>query len=118
MRQVGTVLPELVAKNVKSFFRLARTGDNSEGPIGNFLFAGVPFVSPGEENSSSQTAPHHAVDVPAQHLGLLFLGMANRVHAEFAQNKRALFAQILKTQKIFFEVALIVQIKDEEIGRA
>ena len=39
--------------------------------------------------------------------------MANRVHAELAENERPFFGQILQTQQILFEVALIVQINVE-----
>src|SRR5690349_14818770 len=43
--------------------------------------------------------------------------MANRVHAELAEDERALFGQILQPQKVTLEVALIVEInvKTKEI---
>ena len=39
--------------------------------------------------------------------------MANRVHAELAENERPFLGQVLQTQQILFELVLIVQINVE-----
>src|SRR3981081_2098192 len=103
MRRAGTIPAEVVAQNVKRFFGLARARDNSKGPIGNFLIARVPFVGPGKEDGSSEAAAHDAVNVPAEHLGLLFLRMPDGVHAELTENERTFFRQILPTHKGLFQ---------------
>ena len=45
--------------------------DESKRPIGDFLLAGVPFVGPGKKDGAGESAFHHAVDMPAEHFGLL-----------------------------------------------
>ena len=99
------------AKN--DLFGRAIAPNESERPVGDLLFAGVPFVGPGEKNRSGQTAAHDAVDVPAEHFGLLVFAVANRVHPEFAEHERFFFRQILQSQQILFEIALVVQVNVE-----
>jgi len=60
------------------------------------MAAGEPFIRPRKKNRSRQTAFHNAVDVPAEHFGLLLLRVADRVHAEFTENKRMLAREILQ----------------------
>ena len=80
---------------VERLLRLALTRDEAKRPVRNFLAAREPFVRPGEKNRSGKTAFHHAVDVPAEHFGLLVLGMPDRVHAEFTEDERMLAGEIL-----------------------
>src|SRR4051812_20558341 len=82
MRRSRIVSSELFLNRVERLLRLALPRDEAECPVRNFLAAGEPFVRPGEKNCSGKTAFHHAVDMPAEHLGLLLLGMPDRVHAE------------------------------------
>ena len=84
MRQRGIILAEFFSQCVERFFWLPLTGDNAERPIGYFIAASEPFVSPGKQNRSRQPALRHTFDVPAKHLGLLVLRVANRVHPELA----------------------------------
>ncbi len=51
--------------------------------------------------------------MPAEHLGLLFLRVANRIHPELAQHERLFLGQVLQAKEIFFEVALVVQVDIE-----
>src|SRR5215831_7397238 len=98
MRRRQIVSSELFLNRVERLLRLALARDDAERPVGNLLAAGEPFVRPGEKNRSGKTAFHHAVDVPAKHFRLLLLRMPDRVHAEFAQDKRMLASEILQPQ--------------------
>src|SRR5580765_4831456 len=99
MRKNGVVLPELFAQGMKRFFWLPIARDKSERPISDLLFAGVPFVGPGKENGASESTFDHAIDMPAQHFGLLILAVSDCVHSEFAQDERTLFDEVLREQK-------------------
>src|ERR1700688_3645303 len=44
---------------------------------------------------------------------ILPLRMPDRGHAEFAQNERPFFSQILQSQQVFLKVALVVQVNVE-----
>ena len=96
MRQRCIILPKLGAQSKECLLRLAPPGHDSKRPIGDLLIAGEPFVRPGKKNRPGKTALYHAIDVPAEHFSLLFLRMPDRVHAEFPEDKRALFSQILQ----------------------
>src|SRR5256714_4478752 len=113
MRKSGVILTELVAQKEKGFLRFALARDQTERPIVDFLAAGKPFVGPGEENGPGQSAFDHAVDVPAEHLGLLVLAVADRVHPELAENERTILGEILETQEVTLERVLIVQVNVE-----
>src|SRR2546423_11538979 len=113
MRKRRVVPAEFVPEKEKRFFWFAFARDKTERPIADLLAAGEPFVGPGEENRPGEPALHHAVDVPAEHLGLLVLGVANRVHPEFAENERAIFGKILEAQQITLEGVLIMQVNVE-----
>ena len=97
--EVRRRLARVFAQGKKDFFWLPIARDKSECPISDFLFAGVPFIGPGKENGASESAFHHAVDMPAEHFGLLIFAVSNCVHPEFAQNERPLFDEILQTQR-------------------
>src|SRR5215510_13857005 len=118
MRRSRIVSSELFLNREERLLRLALARDDAECPVRNFLAAGEPFVRPSEKNRSGKTAFYHAVDVPAEHFRLLLLRMADRVHAEFAQDKRMLAGKILQPQQIPFEIALVVKInvKARKIG--
>src|SRR5262249_34259122 len=98
---------------MERLFRPALARDDAKRPIRNFLPAGEPFVRPGEKNRSSQTALHHAVDMPAKHFGLLLLRMPDRVHPEFSEDERMFAREILQSEQIALEIALIVKINIE-----
>src|SRR5262245_35293293 len=98
MRGSRTVSTDLFLNRVKRLFRFAFARDDTESPVRNFLPARVPFVRPGEKNRSGQAAFYHAVDVPAEHLRLLLLRMPDRVHTEFAEDKRMLAGEILQSR--------------------
>src|SRR5438034_9665085 len=110
MRKNGVVLPELFAQGMKGFFWLPITRHKSECPISDLLFAGVPFIGPGKENGASESTFDHAIDMPAQHFGLLVLAVPDRVHPEFAKDERTIFDQILQTKEIAIEIALLMKI--------
>src|SRR2546422_11692363 len=95
VRKNGIVLPEFLAQSMERLFWLPIARDKPKCPIGNLLFAGVPFVGPGKENCASESTFDHAVDVPAQHFGLLILTVPDRVHPEFAEDERTIFGEIL-----------------------
>src|SRR5207237_8383986 len=79
----------------------------------HFVTAGKPFVRPGKQNRPGQPTFCDAFHVPAEHFGLFVLRMTNRVHSKLAKNERTFASQILQTQKIAFEIALIVEINVE-----
>src|SRR5213082_1061932 len=80
VRKNGVVLPKFFAQSMERFFWLPIARDETECPVGDLLFAGVPFVGPGKENGASESTFDHAIDVPAQHFGLLILAVPDRVH--------------------------------------
>ena len=98
---------------VERLLWLALPRDNPERPVRNFLASRKPFIRPGKKNRSGQTAFHHAVNVPAEHFGLLVLRMPDRVHAELTKNKRMFAGEILQPQQVTFEIALIVKVNVE-----
>src|SRR3954451_1989450 len=107
MRQGRVVLAEFVPQEKKRFFWFAFARDQAERPITDFLAARKPFVGPGKENRSGQSALHDAVDVPAKHLGLLLLSVPDRVHSKFAKNKGTIFGKILEAQQVTLEGVLV-----------
>ena len=113
MREGGVVLAEFFFQSGKRFLRLTIAGDDAKCPIGHFLPAGEPFVRPGKQNRSGQAAFRDALDVPAKHFRLLVLRMADRVHAELAEDQRTFLGEILQPQKVTLEVALIMEINVE-----
>src|SRR5690348_14450584 len=113
MRQYGIVLPQFFAQEVQRFFWLSLPSDQSKRPIRDFLLAGVPFIGPGKEDRARETAFNHTIDMPAQHFRLLVLSVPDRVHSEFAKDKRAFLGEILQSKEIPLEVALIVQVNVE-----
>ncbi len=113
MRERRIVLSKFFLKGKERFLRRAIAPDESERPIGDLLFTGEPFVGPGEKNRSRQAAAHDAVNMPAQHLGLLVFAVANRIHPEFAEHERFFLRQVLQAQEIFLEIALVVQVNVE-----
>src|SRR5690349_8602847 len=103
MRKGRIILAEFLAQRVERFFWATIARDDAECPIGHFLPAGKPLVRPGKQNRSGQSAFRDALDVPAEHLGLLVLRMANRVHSELAENERTFLGQILQPQEVTLE---------------
>src|SRR6476620_1476977 len=98
---------------MQRFFWLSIASDQSECPIRDFLLAGVPFVGPRKEDCAGQSAFNYAIDMPAQHVRLLVLSVPDRVHPEFAKDKRTLLGEILQSEEITLEVALLVQVNIE-----
>src|SRR5207253_7021794 len=94
-------------------FRFALARHDPASPVRHFVAAGKPFVRPGNQDCSSQSAFGHALDVPADHFRLLILRMSDRVHAELAQNERTLASEILQAQKVTFEIAVSMEINDK-----
>src|SRR5215475_15980624 len=113
MRRSRIVSTELFLNRIERLLRLAVARDDTESPVRNLLPARKPFVRPGKENRSGQTAFHHAIDVPAEHFGLLLLRMPDRIHAKFTEDERMLAGEILQPQQIPFEIALVVKINVE-----
>src|SRR5436190_1409110 len=113
MRRSRIIPSELLLNRVERLLRLALPRDDAERPVRNFLASRKPFIRPGEKNRSGQTAFHHAVNVPAEHFGLLVLRMPDRVHAELTKNKRMFAGEILQPQQVTFEIALIVKVNVE-----
>src|SRR5579884_492495 len=110
----GRIVPaKFFLQHVKGFLWSAFPSDNAKGPIRDFLSSGEPFIRPREKHCAGQSTLCHGVDMPAEHLGLLFLGMANRIHAELAQYERMLAGEILQPQKVTFEFALMMKIDVE-----
>src|SRR4029453_14829320 len=93
------ILPsELLLNRVERLLRLSLPRDDAERPVPNFLASRKPFIRPGEKNCSGQTAFHHAVNVPAEHFGLLVLRMPDRVQSQLTKNKRMFAGEILQPQ--------------------
>src|SRR5437764_14751665 len=113
MRKSCIVLTEFVAQRVKRFLRAPLAGDHAECPVIDVLSAREPFVRPGKQNRSGQSAFCDALDVPAEHLGLFVLRMADCIHPEFAEDERTFLRQILEPQKVTLEIALIVEVNIE-----
>ena len=51
--------------------------------------------------------------MPAQHLGLLLFGVANRVHPEFAKDERLVIGEVLQAREVAVEIVLAVEIDIE-----
>src|SRR5205807_2413897 len=100
MRQGGVVLAELVPQEKERLLWFALARDQTERPISDLLSAGEPFIGPSKEDRPGQPAFHDAVDVPAEDVGLLVLRVADGVHAEFAEDERAIFGEILQAQEV------------------
>src|SRR6266404_9759685 len=113
MRKGRIILAEFVAQRVERLFRATIARNDTECPVRHFLSAGKPFIRPGKQNRSGESAFRDALDVPAEHLGLFVLRMANRVHSELTENERTFLRQILQPQKVTLEIALIVEINVE-----
>ncbi len=103
----------LALDRLERFLRLAIARHEAEGPVRDLHAAGEPFVGPRIDHRARQPAAHHAVDMPREHVRLLLLGMANRVHAEFAEHERLVVREILQAQQVLLEVALVVQVNVE-----
>src|SRR6266487_6963009 len=108
MRRSRIIPSELLLNRVECLLRLALTRDDAERPVRNFLASRKPFIRPGEKNRSGQTAFHHAVNVPAEHFGLLVLRMPDRDHAELTEDKRMFAGEILQPQQVPLEIGMIV----------
>src|ERR1041385_2576281 len=108
MREGGVVLSELFLQSEECLLTSAIAPNEPKRPIGDLLLAGVPFIGPGEEDRSRETAADDTVDVPAEHPGLLLLAVADRVHAEFPEHERFFLGQVLQAEEVFFKIALVV----------
>src|SRR6266404_832557 len=113
MRQCGIALSQFFFKGIKCFLRLAVPSNDPKCPIRNFFTARIPFVRPGKKNRPCKTAFYYAVDMPPEHVGLLVLRMPDCVHAEFPEDKRMLASEILQSEQVAFEIALIVKVNIE-----
>ena len=92
MRQSRILLTKSSFQRVERFLGRPLARDDPKRPIANILPASKPFVRPRKKDGSGETTFHHAVNVPTEHFRLLFLRMADRVHAEFAKDERAFFS--------------------------
>ena len=97
------------------FFRLTIDRGQPEGPIGDVHPVAPPLVRPGVNERAGQSAPHHALDVPFEHFGLLLLGVAQGVHAELAHDERTVLREVLQTCEVPVEILLPVQIDVEGV---
>ena len=69
------------------------------------ISAGVPVVGPGEDVSPGQAHQLGLAQVTREQSGLLRLAMAERVHAELAQDQRAVADQVLQAEEIVAETS-------------
>src|SRR6266404_1283638 len=90
-QEFRVLLTKLLAQSEESFFRSTIARDQSKGPIRDLVIARIPFVGPGKQDGASQSAFHHTVDMPAQHIRLFAFGMSKRVQTELIENEWALF---------------------------
>src|SRR5258708_39193498 len=100
MRQNRIGRPKLLLNRVERLLRLALARDDAECPICNLLAPGEPFVRPREKNRACQTAFYNAVDMPAEHFGLLLLRMAGWFPAEFTQGEPVPPGRIYEPQRV------------------
>src|SRR5947207_14228995 len=118
VRKNGVVLPKLFAQSMERFFWLPIARDQTECPVGDLLFAGVPFIGAGKENGASESTFDHAIDMPAQHFGLVVLAVPDRLHPEFAEDDRTGFDEILQPKEMTLEIELLMQVRgktDEQV---
>src|SRR5436309_15049534 len=104
VRKNGVVLPKLFAQSMERFFWLPIARDQTECPVGDLLFAGVPFIGPGKENGASESTFDHAIDMQAQHFGLVVLDVPDRVHTEFANGEWKMFCEFLMRKVIILDI--------------
>ena len=104
---------EFFLQRVKRLFRIALARHQTERPVRDFRAAGEPFIRPRKHNRPRRAAAHDALHMPAEHLRLLVLGVADRVHAEFAEDQRLVLREILQPREVAVEVALFVEIDVE-----
>ncbi len=72
-----------------------------------------PVIGEGEDDRAGQTAAKRALDLPFQHLRLAGLAFAQRVDAEFAQQKRLGFGEHLQAREVILKRLPLVQIDVE-----
>ncbi len=109
----GTVAREEVFYGFERGFFCAVAAHEAERPVENFLASAEPFIGPRVDDCAGETAADDAFDVPAEHFGLLLLGVANGVHAEFAEDERLVVGEILQAGEVAVEVVLAVQVDIE-----
>jgi hypothetical protein len=84
-QQVGGRAVERFAQRVVGGLGGAVGGGDAEGPVGDGVAAGVPVVGPGEDERPRQTHKGRLLDVAGQEARLRLLAVAERVHADLAQ---------------------------------
>ena len=108
-----TIAGKQIPDSLQRRLRRAVAPHKSERPIQNLLPAAIPLVGPRVDDRPRQPAAHHALDVPAQHLGLLLLGVPDRVHPEFTEDERLVLREVLQPGEVAVEVVLPVQVNIE-----
>ena len=73
----------------------------------------MPLVGPRIEDRSGQTAADDRIEMPADHLGLFLLGVADRVHSELAHDQGLVLRKILQAGQVALEVLAAVQVDVE-----
>ena len=97
----------------KSWFLAAVAPDEAERPIENFLSPAEPLIGPRVNYRSRQAAADDAFDVPAEHFGLLLFGVADGIHAEFAENERLVVGEVLQAGEVAVKILLAVEVDIE-----
>ena len=106
---------EFFLQNAERFLRRAVARDEAEFPIQNLVPAGEPLVGPRKENRAGGAAFDHDIEMPVEHLGLHVLALAHRIEAEFAEDHRLVFRQILQARDVAFEIRAAFQIDVEAV---
>ena len=109
----GALLGEETSDGFECLLGGTIPADKAEGPVENFVAAPVPLIGPGVENRSGQATADHGVEVPADHLGLLLLGVADRVHAELTHHERLVVSEVLEACQVALKVLAAVQVDVE-----
>ena len=95
---------ELCLQSVESLLWFPILRDEAEFPVRHFISSGEPLVRPGEKNRPCRAALHDDIEVPVEHFGLPVLAVAQRVHAEFAEDQRLFLGDVLQPREVALEV--------------
>ena len=86
---------------------------DTERPILDRVPPGVPIIGPRENISTCQTQERGFAQVICEQPGLLRVPMPKGVHAELAQNQRAIAGKVMESENVVTENGSIVQIHIE-----
>ena len=97
----------------EGFLGSAVATDEPEVPVEDLVASAEPLVGPGVKDRPGESATHHGIEMPADHLGLLLLGVADGVHAELPHDEGLVLGEVLESGQVALEVLPAVQVDVE-----